>query len=200
LPAGARLPETSDPETLGITVQLVDGGLHDNQGVFGLSDQNCNVMIVSDARGQMSTEDRLADGPLGVLLRTTSLLQARIRTASYRAIESRRNSGRLKGLLFLHRKRNQPEDTKRINFIINEAARAYEGAIPPDCYHQPYMPLAELEQEMERVTFFGWEANGELVGVMGIEPIKDVTLIRHAYVLTACQRKGIGTKLLNHLI
>jgi len=90
----------------GITVRLVDGGVHDNQGVFGLLDQNCNVMIVSDASGQMSTDDRPADGPVGVLLRTTTLLQGRIRTASFREIESRRKSGRLKGLLFLHMKRD----------------------------------------------------------------------------------------------
>ena len=77
----------------------------------------------------------------------------------------------------------QPDDAKRIYFIINEAAKAYEGVIPADCYHQPYMPMDELEREMKRMTFFGWEANGELVGIMGFEPIKDVTLNRHAYVL-----------------
>ncbi len=93
----------------------------------------------------------------------------------------------------------QPDDAKRIYFIINEAAKAYEGIIPADCYHQPYMPMDELEREMERVTFFGWEANGELVGVMGFETIKDVSLIRHAYVLPQWQKQGIGSKLLNHL-
>ena len=97
----------------GITVRLVDGGVHDNQGVFGLLDQNCSVMIVSDASGQMSTIERPPDDPLGVLLRTTTLLQARIRTASYREIESRRSAGRLKGLLFLHLKKDlevEPRD------------------------------------------------------------------------------------------
>ncbi len=93
----------------------------------------------------------------------------------------------------------QPEDSDRIYLIINEAARAYEGLIPADCYHQPYMPMDELEREMKRITFFGWEVDGELVGVMGAEPIKDVTLIRHAYVLPQWQRQGIGNKLLNHL-
>ena len=93
----------------------------------------------------------------------------------------------------------QAEEIDRIYFIVNEAAKAYEGVIPADCYHQPYMSMDELEQEMKRVTFFGWEINGELVGVMGSEPIKDVTLIRHAYVLPDYQGKGIGTKLLNHL-
>ena len=90
------------------------------------------------------------------------------------------------------------DDAPRIYFIINEAAKAYEGVIPADCYHQPYMPMEELEREMGRVTFSGWEENGELVGIMGIEPIKDVTLIRHAYVLPRWQKQGIGHNLLNH--
>jgi len=93
----------------------------------------------------------------------------------------------------------QPNDINRIYLIINEAAQAYEGVIPADCYHQPYMARGELEREMKRMTFFGWELNGELIGVMGFEPIKDITLIRHAYVLPQWQRQGIGSKLLNHL-
>ncbi len=93
----------------------------------------------------------------------------------------------------------RPPDINRIYFIINQAAKAYEGTIPPDCYHQPYMSKEELEQEWKRVTFFGWEVNGELVGVMGLEPIRDVTLIRHAYVLPEWQRQGISSQLLAHL-
>ena len=61
------------------------------------------------------------------------------------------------------------------------------------------MPREELEREMKRMTFFGWETNGELVGVMGFEPVKDVTLIRHVYVLPQWQKQGIGSKLLSHL-
>jgi len=93
----------------------------------------------------------------------------------------------------------QANDAQRMYFIINEAAKAYDGVIPADRYHQPYMPMDELEEEMKRMTFFGWEVNGELVGVMGIEPIKDVTLIRHTYVLPQWQRQGIASKLLNRL-
>ena len=93
----------------------------------------------------------------------------------------------------------QPCDAERIYFIINEAAKAYESIIPDDCYHQPYMPRDELEREMKRMSFFGWEVNRELVGVMGFEPVEDVTLIRHAYVLPQWQRQGIGSKLLGHL-
>ena len=92
----------------------------------------------------------------------------------------------------------QANDTERIYFIINEAAKAYEGVIPADCYHQPYMNRDELNQEMKRMTFSGWVANGELVGVMGFEPIKDVTLIRHAYTLPRWQQQGIGSKLLDY--
>jgi GNAT superfamily N-acetyltransferase len=91
------------------------------------------------------------------------------------------------------------DDIPRIFEIVNEAAAAYEGVIADDCYHRPYMSREELEREMRRVTFFGWVEDGELVGVMGIEPIEDVTLIRHAYVLPQYQGRGIGRRLLEHL-
>lgn len=97
-------------------------------------------------------------------------------------------------------RRCQADDAQRIYFIINEAAKAYDGIIPADCYHEPYMPMGELEREMRRMSFFGWELNGELIGIMGIEPIKDVTLIRHAYVLPRWQKQGIGSKLLKNLM
>jgi len=90
-------------------------------------------------------------------------------------------------------------DVQRMYFIINKAAEAYESVIPADCYRQPYMSMDELTAEMERVAFFGREVEGELVGIMGMEPIKDVTLIRHAYVLPKYQRKGIASGLLNHI-
>ncbi len=90
-------------------------------------------------------------------------------------------------------------DFEKIYGIVNEAAKAYEGAIEDDCYHQPYMPREELEREMKRVTFYGWTVDDKLVGVMGIEPIEDVTLIRHAYILPEYQNQGIGARLLDHL-
>jgi GNAT superfamily N-acetyltransferase len=92
-----------------------------------------------------------------------------------------------------------PKDAFTIYEIINTAARAYKGVIPNDCYHEPYMPKEELQEEMKGMTFFGWEEEGKLVGVMGFQPVKDVTLIRHAYVLPDYQRKGTGTRLLDHL-
>ena len=96
-------------------------------------------------------------------------------------------------------RRCQAEDTGKIYNIINEAAKAYDGVIEADCYHQPYMPEEELEREMKRVIFYGWEVNGGLVGIMGIEPIKNVTLIRHAYVLPQYQNQGIGNRLLDYI-
>ena len=93
----------------------------------------------------------------------------------------------------------KPDDNERIYFIINEAAKAYQGVIPADCYHQPYMPMAELEQELAEMTFFGWEEGNELVGVMGFQPVKDVTLIRHAYVLPQWQRRGIASRLIDKM-
>ena len=91
------------------------------------------------------------------------------------------------------------KDTNVIWEIINRAARAYKGVIPNDRYHEPYMLKQELHREMKTMTFFGWQEEGRLIGVMGFQPVKDVTLIRHAYVLPDYQRKGIGTILLNHM-
>jgi GNAT superfamily N-acetyltransferase len=92
-------------------------------------------------------------------------------------------------------------DFQTILSIVNQAAVAYRGKIPADCYKTPYMPQKELEKEIENgVQFYGYVENGEVIAVMGIQPVGDVTLIRHAYTLTSRQRRGIGAKLLNHLL
>ena len=84
--------------------------------------------------------------------------------------------------------------------IINDAAAAYEGVIPDDRWHVPYMSTEELRAEIAAaVEFWGYEQDGVLVGVMGIQRVEDVTLIRHAYVSTADQHRGIGGRLLTHL-
>src|SRR5215831_11763739 len=94
----------------------------------------------------------------------------------------------------------RPDEHPAIAAIINAAAEAYRGVIPADCFHEPYMPLRELEGEVAAgVTFFGYEADGELVGVMGIQQMGDVDLIRHAYVLPTTQHRGVGSVLLRHL-
>jgi N-acetylglutamate synthase-like GNAT family acetyltransferase len=91
-------------------------------------------------------------------------------------------------------------DFEAIHSIINDAARAYKGVIPGDRWHEPYMPREELRHEIESgVRFWGYEENGELLGVMGIQDVQDVTLVRHAYVRTASRRQGIGGTLLREL-
>jgi GNAT superfamily N-acetyltransferase len=92
------------------------------------------------------------------------------------------------------------DDFATIYSIINEAATAYKGVIPHDCWKEPYMPENELRREIDDgVLFWGYEDEKELIGVMGMQNIKDVTLIRHAYVRKARQREGIGGKLLSGL-
>lgn len=90
-----------------------------------------------------------------------------------------------------------PSETQRICEIVNESAQAYKGVIASDRWHEPYMPLAELQAEIAKgVRFYGWYEAGSLAAVMGIQDVKDVTLIRHAYVLTAHRQKGLGGRLL----
>lgn len=85
--------------------------------------------------------------------------------------------------------------------VVNDAAQAYRGIIPDDRWKEPYMPREELEEEIDAgIEFYGWVENGDVIGVMGIQRVLDVTLIRHAYVLTEHQRKGIGGRLLKHLV
>jgi N-acetylglutamate synthase-like GNAT family acetyltransferase len=84
--------------------------------------------------------------------------------------------------------------------IINDGAQAYRGIIPDDRWTEPYMSREKLRHEIDAgVEFWGYEDDGELVGVMGIQPVQDVTLIRHAYVRTSSQKRGIGAQLLAHL-
>lgn len=92
------------------------------------------------------------------------------------------------------------EDLATICAIINESAQAYKGVIPEDRWHEPYMPMAELKSEIGKgVRFYGYREAGHLFGVMGIQDVKDVTLIRHAYVRSESHGRGIGRQLLTHL-
>ncbi|HNW51738.1 MAG TPA: GNAT family N-acetyltransferase [Prolixibacteraceae bacterium] len=85
--------------------------------------------------------------------------------------------------------------------IINDAAIAYKGIIPPDRWKEPYMPAEELRTQIaEGVEFWKYIDDNEILGVMGIQDKSDVTLIRHAYVRTKSRQQGIGGKLLQHLI
>jgi len=92
------------------------------------------------------------------------------------------------------------EEFDEIHAVINDAAIKYKGVIPPDCWKEPYMSREELRHEIDDgVVFWGYYGENKLVGVMGIQPVQDVTLIRHAYVRTAEQNRGVATKLLLRL-
>lgn len=85
--------------------------------------------------------------------------------------------------------------------VINDAADAYRGVIPVDRWKEPYMPESKLRDEIDDgVVFWGYYRGEELVGVMGIQHVLDVTLIRHAYVRSFRRRKGIGSQLLEYLL
>lgn len=98
-------------------------------------------------------------------------------------------------------RRCSKSDAPALYEIINDAAQAYKGVIPPDRWHEPYMPRDALEREIaDGVEFWGEESNGELLGVMGIQHRGEVDLIRHAYVRTRVRGQGVGTRLLAHLV
>ncbi len=92
-------------------------------------------------------------------------------------------------------------DLQAIFMVVNNASVVYKGKIPSDRWKEPYMPVEELKKEIRSgVQFYGYLENNILIAVMGIQLVNDVTLIRHAYTLTTHQQKGIGEKLLNHLL
>lgn len=92
------------------------------------------------------------------------------------------------------------QDFDAVLAIVNEAAQAYRGIIPADRWHDPYMPAAELSAEIaDGVVFWVAEADGRVLGVMGMQDRGDVSLVRHAYVVPTTQRSGVGTGLLRHI-
>ncbi len=97
-------------------------------------------------------------------------------------------------------RRCDDRDFESIWTIINDGAQAYRGTIPEDRWTEPYMSREKLQQELdEGVVFWGYEDAGNLLGVMGLQPVRDVTLIRHAYVRTSSQKRGVGAHLLSYL-
>jgi N-acetylglutamate synthase-like GNAT family acetyltransferase len=93
----------------------------------------------------------------------------------------------------------QPADIDTICEIINDAASAYKNVIPSDCWHEPYMSRQELQREIAQgVTFWAVAEGKHLVAVMGLQPVHDVALIRHAYTRSARQQRGHGAALLAH--
>jgi N-acetylglutamate synthase-like GNAT family acetyltransferase len=94
----------------------------------------------------------------------------------------------------------EDRDFEDIFTIINDGAQAYKGIIPADRWHDPYMPREELRDQIDAgVEFWVYQEGAETIGVMGIQHVQDVTLIRHAYVRTASRSRGIGGQLLQHL-
>ena len=95
---------------------------------------------------------------------------------------------------------SRPADVDAIYAIVNDGAQAYKGVIPADCWHEPYMRMDELAREIaDGIRFWVGEEDGRPLGVMGIQDKGDVALVRHAYVPTALQRKGVGSQLLRHI-
>jgi GNAT superfamily N-acetyltransferase len=97
-------------------------------------------------------------------------------------------------------RRLSSSDFDSILAVVNNSAQIYKGIIPNDRWKDPYMPLEELKREIDSgIVFYGWMEEDSVVGVMGIQRVKDTTLIRHSYILTDYQRKGIGGELLEYL-
>ena len=95
---------------------------------------------------------------------------------------------------------NTIKDLSSILYVINDAAAKYKGVIPDYCWHEPYILEEELVNEFDSgIRMFGYNKNNKLVGVMGIQELKNVTLIRHAYIISTYQGRGIGKILLQYL-
>ena len=93
------------------------------------------------------------------------------------------------------------KEISNILIVINDASIKYKGIIPNECWHEPYMSEQELINEYDKgVQMFGYKINDKLIGVMGVQEVKDVTLIRHAYTLNQHQRNGVGKLLLRYLL
>jgi GNAT superfamily N-acetyltransferase len=91
-------------------------------------------------------------------------------------------------------------DFETIWAIINDGASAYRGVVSADLIRDPYILQEELHHEIDTgIEFWGYSEAGTLVGVMGLQVVEDVTLIRHAYVRTTWRNHGIGGRLLVHL-
>ncbi|MEM1322144.1 MAG: tetratricopeptide repeat-containing protein [Bacteroidota bacterium] len=133
--ASAGVPALFEPLELeqlypDITVQLVDGGVHDNQGVVGLMEQECQIFFVSDASGQVITQDNVGSATVGVALRTNDVLQGRIRESQYLDLRSRRDSSLIKEMMFIHLKKDLGDDPKDWLYCedphdATEAAKAF---------------------------------------------------------------------------
>src|SRR5262249_9037673 len=160
--ASARVPGRFDPIVLqnpfpgGRGARLVDGGVHDNQGARALLDQDCNLLLVSDASGQMESETDPGNSSLGVLLRTNSVLQARLRIAQRQEVEARHRSRLVREEMFVHLKQDLQSPT--VLPIQDATGAAAPPAAPPpttttygvDC--QVQAALAALRTDLDSFT------------------------------------------------
>jgi GNAT superfamily N-acetyltransferase len=98
-------------------------------------------------------------------------------------------------------RRMEERDAGEVFRVVNEASQAYRGVIPADRWHEPYMPMEELRDEIAAgVEFYVYAEDGPVRAVMGIQDRGEVTLIRHAYTLPSLQKSGMGTALIRHLL
>jgi len=98
-------------------------------------------------------------------------------------------------------KEYKKKDTSKILHVINDASLRYKGIIPDNCWHEPYMSEQELIDEFSNgVRMYGYHQNNTLIGVIGVQEVKDVILIRHAYTLSSYQNRGAGSALIEYLL
>jgi predicted acylesterase/phospholipase RssA len=152
--ASSAVPGLFDPFQLdklypGYKVSLVDGGVHDNQGVAGLLEQDCTVMLVSDASGQMVTETQVADNPLSVPMRANDILMERVRNAEYQDLETRRRTGLLKGFLFIHLKMEL--DIKTVNWAHCEDPQETEMLDRPEILITTYNIRKDIQRLLSNI-------------------------------------------------
>jgi predicted acylesterase/phospholipase RssA len=140
------------------TVRLVDGGVHDNQGTRALLDQDCDAVVVSDASGQMSSENNPPHGALGVVLRTNSVLQARVRVAQHQELQVRERTHLVRKCAFLHL-RKQVESLPVPSNEAHVASRAESAAAAPLAPTTEYgvnrevqIALASLRTDLDSFT------------------------------------------------
>jgi predicted acylesterase/phospholipase RssA len=144
--------ELEAPYESDLAVRLVDGGVYDNQGTVSLLAHNCNVLIVSDAAGQLLLEARPGAGLPGLgqhAMRSMDTLMERVRQANYGDLSARRLSGLVRGLMFLHMKAGLDADPIRLRFST-EAYDLHRGALTPSGVRKDFQQaLAEIRTDLD---------------------------------------------------
>lgn len=133
-------------------VRLVDGGVHDNQGIAGLIEEGCNILLISDASGQMESQNYPKTGLLNVPLRTNSILMARVREAEYREVDARRRSSLLRGFMFVHLKKGlnvEPIDWIKCDDPFDQADKQFAAVTPGST--TSYGLLKEVQRKLASI-------------------------------------------------